>query len=53
MTKQAEYTYDLFISHVEADRGWVQGYLVDALTQAGVHCHSEATFALGVPVFVK
>jgi len=49
MTEQAEYTYDLFISHADADRAWVEGYLLDALTQAGVRCHSEAAFALGVP----
>jgi hypothetical protein len=49
MTDQAEYTYDLFISYAEADRAWVEGYLLDALIQAGVRCHSEAAFALGVP----
>jgi photosystem II stability/assembly factor-like uncharacterized protein len=27
----------------------VEGYLLDALIQAGVRCHSEAAFALGVP----
>jgi NACHT domain/TIR domain len=42
-------TYDLFISYVEADRAWVEGYLLDALTQAGVKCLSEAAFRLGVP----
>jgi WD40 repeat protein len=49
MTEQAEHTYDLFISYADADRAWVEGYLLDALTQAGVRCHSEAAFALGVP----
>ena len=41
--------YDLFISYADADRAWVEGYLLDALKQAGVRCHSEAAFALGVP----
>jgi len=49
MAEQTEYTYDLFISYAEADRAWVEGYLLDALTQARVRCHSEAAFALGVP----
>lgn len=41
--------YDLFISYAIADREWVEGYLVDALTQAEVHFYSEQAFALGVP----
>lgn len=41
--------YDLFISYADADRGWVEGYLLDALSQAGVRYHSEAAFALGAP----
>jgi cell division protein FtsB len=45
----SEYAYDVFISYAGADRAWVEGYLLDALTQAGVRCHSEAAFALGVP----
>ena len=49
MSEQIEYAYDLFISYADADHAWVEGYLVDALTQAGVRCHSEAAFALGVP----
>ena len=49
MTEQAEYTYELFISYATADRSWVEGYLVDVLTQAGVRCHSEEAFALGMP----
>ena len=49
MTEQTEYAYDFFISYADADRAWVEGYLLDALTQAGVRCHSEAAFALGVP----
>ncbi len=41
--------YDLFISHADADREWVEGYLLDALRQVGVRCHTEAAFTLGVP----
>jgi WD40 repeat protein len=42
-------TYDLFISYVDADRAWVEGYLLDALERAGLRCHSEAAFEIGVP----
>ena len=49
MSEQDRYAHDLFVSYAEADRAWVEGYLIDALTQAGVRCHSEAAFALGVP----
>src|SRR5438270_1521406 len=45
--------YDLFISFAEADRAWVEGYLFDALNQAGMAYHSEAAFALGVPRLVE
>jgi len=31
MADQAECTCDLFISYAEADRAWVEGYLLDAL----------------------
>lgn len=41
--------YDLFISYVEGDKAWVEGYLLDALDQAGVTYLSEKAFALGVP----
>jgi WD40 repeat protein len=49
MVEQAEIRFDLFVSYAEADSAWVEGYLLDALTRAGVRCHSEAAFALGVP----
>ena len=39
--------HDLFIS--DADRAWVEGYLLDALTTAGVAVYSETAFALGAP----
>ena len=42
-------TYDLFISYADADRAWVEGYLLDALQRAEVRYHSEAAFELGVP----
>src|SRR5215212_9397348 len=46
-------TYDLFISYAQADRAWVEGFLLDALEQADVNYHSEDTFALGVPRLVE
>jgi WD40 repeat protein len=39
--------YDLFVSYADADRAWVEGYLLNALKQAGVHYLSEEAFALG------
>jgi len=41
--------YDVFISYADADRAWVDGFLIDGLERAGVRCHREAAFALGVP----
>ena len=41
--------FDLFVSHADADRAWVEGYLLDALKPAGVRVHSEAAFTLGAP----
>jgi hypothetical protein len=49
MADGTEHTYDVFISYSHADLEWVEGYLLDALAQAGVHYHHEATFTLGVP----
>lgn len=49
MSTEGTYAYDLFVSYAEADRPWVEGYLLDTLNQAGVRCHSEAAFALGMP----
>ncbi len=34
--------HDLFVSYAEADEAWVEGYLLDALTAAGLKVHSEA-----------
>jgi WD40 repeat protein len=42
-------SYDVFVSYAEADRAWVEGYLLEALEQAGVQCMYESAFALGVP----
>jgi len=44
--------YDLFISHATADTAWVNGYLLDALQQAGVNYHTETAFELGKPSYV-
>jgi WD40 repeat protein len=41
--------HDVFISYADADRAWVDGFLIDGLERAGVRCHREAAFALGVP----
>lgn len=49
MTEHAQDRYDVFLSYAEADRAWVEGYLLDGLRAAGVRCHSEASFSLGVP----
>ncbi len=45
----ASSAYDVFISYANADRAWVDGFLIDGLERAGVRCHREAAFALGVP----
>lgn len=44
-----DFAYDLFISYADADRDWVEGYLFDCLTEAGISYHSEAAFTLGAP----
>jgi hypothetical protein len=36
MSSPSASRYDLFISYADADRAWVEGFLFDALTQAGV-----------------
>ncbi|NET81162.1 MAG: TIR domain-containing protein [Moorea sp. SIO1F2] len=41
--------YDLFISYVDADRAWVEGYLLDALQQANVRYLVETAFTPGAP----
>lgn len=41
--------YDVFVSHASADRAWVEGFLLEALRQAGVRVLSETSFRLGVP----
>ena len=47
MTEQ--WIYDLFISYAEADKAWVEGYLLDALEEAEVGYIRESAFTLGVP----
>ena len=49
MADQSSKRYDVFISHAAADAAWVEGYLLDALKQAGLRCLSESSFALGAP----
>src|SRR5438132_20426 len=36
MTETATVAHDLFVSYAEADRAWVDGFLLDAPEQAGV-----------------
>jgi energy-coupling factor transporter ATP-binding protein EcfA2 len=45
--------YDLFISYANADSAWVNGYLLDALQQAGVNYHTETAFELGKPRIIE
>lgn len=42
-------THDVFISYASEDAAWVEGYLVDALTTAGLKVHTEEAFRLGAP----
>ena len=48
MTQSAK--YDLFISYADADKAWVEGYLLDSFRQANIRYHSEAAFTLGAPL---
>ena len=41
--------YDAFVSYADEDREWVEGYLLNALEVAGLTCHHESAFTLGVP----
>src|SRR5262245_59583831 len=45
--------YDYFVSYADDDRAWAEGYLLDALAAAGLRCHSESAFALGVPRLIE
>jgi len=49
MNGNVQFEYDLFVSYADGDRAWVEGYLLDALNQAGIRCHSESAFTLGAP----
>jgi WD40 repeat protein len=44
---------DVFVSYAEADRAWVDGFLLDALAGAGVRYQSRATFRLGAPTLTE
>lgn len=48
-----ETPFDLFVSFAPADRPWVEGYLLDALHQAGVATCSDASLPLGTPRIVE
>jgi len=49
MSVQVAYQYDLFISYAGADRAWVEGYLADALRQAGLRGYADAPLNGGTP----
>src|SRR5690242_5080890 len=49
MSVQMAYQYDLFISYAHADRAWVEGYLADALRQAGLRWCADAPLQDGPP----
>jgi WD40 repeat protein len=44
---------DVFVVYADADRAWVDGFLLDALTAAGIQYVSEAAFSLGAPRLVE
>src|SRR5262245_11777256 len=46
-------TSDLFVAYAEADRAWVEGYLLDALKLAGVRYLTPTEFDLGVPTVMQ
>ncbi len=48
-----EWTYDLFVSYVEADKNWVEIYLLDALKNANIRYIHKSAFALGVPLILE
>lgn len=50
---QANKTYDLFISYVEADAAWTKGYLLDALDAANINWCSHEAFKLGRPKLLE
>jgi tetratricopeptide (TPR) repeat protein len=47
MSDRAEPAWDLFVSYAEADRAWVEGYLLPGLREKGVRCLTPAGFRLG------
>ena len=50
MDKSPVLPYDLFISHAEADRAWVQGYLLDELGLTSDRIITPNSFRLGTPL---
>lgn len=53
MSQAQEPSFDLFVSCAADDSAWVEGYLLDALLDAGMRVHTEEAFALGVPRIVE
>lgn len=51
--QQTNKPYALFISYADADRAWVEGYLLDALRTMHIAVHTEAAFRLGAPLLLE
>ena len=50
MPDQTEFTYDVFISHAQADRAWVRGELLARLEASGLRvCIDYRDFRPGAP----
>lgn len=47
---QSSSNRNVFISYAQADSAWVNGYLMDALAHAGIHCFTHATLTPGKPI---
>lgn len=45
----SEKEYDIFVVYAKADYEWVNGYLIDALKNAGFKINSPELFAFGLP----
>src|SRR5687767_5723735 len=41
--------FGVFVSFAEQDRWWVEGFLLQALAQAGISVTTDTSFPLGVP----
>jgi len=53
MTNPADYRYDVFVSHSDADRAWVRGYLLPALGLPSERVITPHDFRPGAPVVAE